>query len=67
MLRCSNQKCDNHKPNVATYFNWTMPYVQVTPDRTVIDDVKTEIAYCFSCPECSADAEDYDVQGGINA
>ena len=60
MLRCSNSECKNHTPNNETRFNWSMPFVQVTSDRVIVDDVKTEIAYCFTCPLCRGDAEDFD-------
>ena len=59
MLRCSNAACENHKPDDRTYFDWSMPSVRVTAHRTIIDDVKTEVAYCFTCPICKADAEDF--------
>ena len=58
-IRCSSKKCKNHTPNDETRFNWSMPFVQVTSDRVIIDDVKTEIAYCFTCPLCKGEAEDF--------
>lgn len=57
LIRCSNIKCDNHTPDSQAYFNWTI--ARVTRDRVVFDDAKTELAYCFSCPMCMSDAEDF--------
>jgi len=59
MLRCSNKKCENHKPNDQTYFNWSYPYIRVSPDRILLEDLATESAQYFTCPLCTAEAEDF--------